>query len=504
MGGILRGRDRKTLRRYGGKPQTTSCRSRCCAGGECVRVRRYDRCTATPEIDGCQTLPVLLWLCERTDPPMPGTVKLYNSCYSQTETVVDTVDVPPGETVIVNILPNIAGGCADPSCTTCAQYYLAEPCPGQNVNGTPPVFVLAERVPVPGPGEDCAVFAVQWPQPSGRICYSVKPGELFNEPRVDELGGHKIVDHLSLGGKCCLCVVGCGETIVPTYTDCGLGQREINLRCCCSDEWTATISLNATVVVDQGPTVAVQTDTVSGTITQGNPAPVPAQSFIKRTTRPPFGSDPGYDSGPQPIVPPQTNHCPPALLGAVTSPQDNYPWLQWLAQNANLTHCPFGGPFVVVSPDGSRDEVVRADTYLTCNTFQLTYLHRRWEASQPATPRVVTSITLSILVRHTGICGGGCGQATGQAADPAGRLVAGLQAASERSALLEVPRERWPAWAALIAKGSTPQDKGVGDTFARQAGKVGGEQFKAATKALGLSCGCDARRDRLNALYPYK
>lgn len=461
------------------------CAKCCTPGGECVRVRRYDRCTATPEIDGCQTLPLLLWLCERTDPPMPGTVKLYNSCYSQTEAVIDTVDVPPGETIVTYFLPNIAGGCADPICTVCAQYYLAEPCPGQNVNGTPPVFVLAERVPVPGPGEDCAIFAVQWPQPAGRICYSVKPGELFNEPRVDELGGHKIVDHLSLGGKCCLCVTGCGETLVDEYFDCGLGTRTINLRCCCSAEWTKSVQVQSTIIVSQitATESIIETEHYGGSATITNTTnPWPTLPWYKLRTE--GGVETYYETGERPL--PDGGSCAPLVL----PPPPGF--------------CPGGGPWSVNDGLGNIQEVVRADTYRTCNSLDVSYRYRFWASDQPGTPRIDHTFTLSIRVRHTGICGGGCGQATGNASDPAGRLVAGLQAASERSPLLAVPRDRWPLWAALIAKGAIPQDKGVGDTFARMAGKVGGEQFKAATKALGLSCGCDARRDRLNALYPYK
>lgn len=66
-----------------------------------------------------------------------------------------------------------------------------------------------------------------------------------------------------------------------------------------------------------------------------------------------------------------------------------------------------------------------------------------------------------------------------------------------------VPREKWPAWISKIAEHAAPPDRGVGDTVERMAGGAG-KLFKAMfTKITGRDCGCDGRRDSLNARYPY-
>lgn len=65
-----------------------------------------------------------------------------------------------------------------------------------------------------------------------------------------------------------------------------------------------------------------------------------------------------------------------------------------------------------------------------------------------------------------------------------------------------VARQDWPAWANFIASHADPTDAGVGDTIHRRLGKAG-EWTKAALKAAGVPCGCDARRERWNHLYPY-
>jgi hypothetical protein len=65
-----------------------------------------------------------------------------------------------------------------------------------------------------------------------------------------------------------------------------------------------------------------------------------------------------------------------------------------------------------------------------------------------------------------------------------------------------LPPDQWPAWAKLVAARRQPRDKGVGDTIHREAG-LAGQTFKAAFAKLGVDCGCNARRDKFNVLYPY-
>ena len=68
------------------------------------------------------------------------------------------------------------------------------------------------------------------------------------------------------------------------------------------------------------------------------------------------------------------------------------------------------------------------------------------------------------------------------------------------------PQERrekpWPYWAKLIASQRIDEDRGVGDTFARLAAAVGGEQWKRLAKKAG-GCGCADRQAAWNRRWPY-
>jgi hypothetical protein len=66
-----------------------------------------------------------------------------------------------------------------------------------------------------------------------------------------------------------------------------------------------------------------------------------------------------------------------------------------------------------------------------------------------------------------------------------------------------IPRDKWPAWAKLVATRAEPADVGVGATIERLAGSAG-VAFKVMYKTLtGEDCGCAGRRERWNATYPY-
>jgi hypothetical protein len=67
--------------------------------------------------------------------------------------------------------------------------------------------------------------------------------------------------------------------------------------------------------------------------------------------------------------------------------------------------------------------------------------------------------------------------------------------------LKPVPREEWKAGALALADMAEPGDRGIGDVIERNLA-VGGIVFKALVKSLGFECGCSARRDELNQLYP--
>jgi hypothetical protein len=62
----------------------------------------------------------------------------------------------------------------------------------------------------------------------------------------------------------------------------------------------------------------------------------------------------------------------------------------------------------------------------------------------------------------------------------------------------------WPVWAQTIAALRKAGEAGLGDTAERVFGVFGGETFKTAfKKLLGRGCGCSARKDAWNILYPY-
>jgi len=65
-----------------------------------------------------------------------------------------------------------------------------------------------------------------------------------------------------------------------------------------------------------------------------------------------------------------------------------------------------------------------------------------------------------------------------------------------------LPRSEWPLVCRALAYLAKPQDRGIGDVFARIVGPVGGEAFKAWTKRHGIDCGCSARQEWMNLQWP--
>jgi len=61
----------------------------------------------------------------------------------------------------------------------------------------------------------------------------------------------------------------------------------------------------------------------------------------------------------------------------------------------------------------------------------------------------------------------------------------------------------WPIAMIPIKLMAKPGDRGAGDIIARIIGPLGGEAFKAWYKKIfGRECGCNARQDAWNAIYP--
>jgi hypothetical protein len=65
--------------------------------------------------------------------------------------------------------------------------------------------------------------------------------------------------------------------------------------------------------------------------------------------------------------------------------------------------------------------------------------------------------------------------------------------------------QQWPPAFQLLAKAAKPEDKGLGDIIDRVVGPVGGVKFKLWFKHITRrDCGCSARKQKLNELYPLR
>lgn len=71
--------------------------------------------------------------------------------------------------------------------------------------------------------------------------------------------------------------------------------------------------------------------------------------------------------------------------------------------------------------------------------------------------------------------------------------------------LRPIPYADWPIWIRVFKLTlGKPEDRGVGDTVARIIGDDTSEAFKAwFREKFNVECGCQGRKDRLNANYPY-
>lgn len=68
--------------------------------------------------------------------------------------------------------------------------------------------------------------------------------------------------------------------------------------------------------------------------------------------------------------------------------------------------------------------------------------------------------------------------------------------------VVAVPRDQWPLWTKAIEKLRTAEDVGVGSTIDRLLGKFG-KVYKVTLKAMGVPCGCNARKAEWNTKFPY-
>lgn len=79
-----------------------------------------------------------------------------------------------------------------------------------------------------------------------------------------------------------------------------------------------------------------------------------------------------------------------------------------------------------------------------------------------------------------------------------------VAAARSIERVLPVPREKWPAWAKVLALARANTDAGIGDTVVTVIGKSSSDAFKRWFETrFGKSCGCCERQAWLNRRFPY-
>lgn len=500
---LIRGSPRKTLRRYGGKLQTTNCRSRCCNGGvgNCLTLRRYNRCPIPPIYEVCVNQPDHVWMCDPVDgicadytgsPSNPWGIKYLNACYTATDTVINTVDMPVGDVFLDPFDKGrtwfCSNGCGDGYCTACQLYYAAHPCPGQD---SCPQIVY---VPIELVGQEC----MGWSRDG--CCYYVIRSQMYRE--ADFQPGARIYGIRFGDGplmpdfRCCECVPTCQATEPVQIDDCALGAIWSTLRCCCSvADYIMTVTWayhwESNIIDDlipgHGPPITSVEDSngsCSITVQNGQLTSTPCLNPV--LTRVTTYTDPDG------TVRTTTEYVPdgfPSLTNLCGVGPSAGP-----SRILGQVRCPRGGPFDNRTPDGGGYIVDQAYSVTSCTQGTV---RSRWRefASTQTSPRTSASIYVNVAVFYTGKCGGGCGQG----GDPI-PLVRAASAPKPHA----VPRDQWPLWARLASALAKDGDKGIGDTIQRTIGPIGGDAFKAwYQKVVGEDCGCGDRAAWLSARYPY-
>jgi len=100
------------------------------------------------------------------------------------------------------------------------------------------------------------------------------------------------------------------------------------------------------------------------------------------------------------------------------------------------------------------------------------------------------------VVRHTLL-------AAGAIPKPPAPVMTPVTTRPTSSLPLPIPRADWPRWAKFVHKLRKRDDRGIGDTVKRLAGR-NGKRFKRWYLATaGEECGCANRQHLWNAIYPY-
>jgi len=90
---------------------------------------------------------------------------------------------------------------------------------------------------------------------------------------------------------------------------------------------------------------------------------------------------------------------------------------------------------------------------------------------------------------------------------PPEKTIEEIRSKIERSKSSYIPtpkyRNEWPLILKPLLLFAKPEDKGLGDIIAHKIGPIGGDAFKVwFLETFGKECGCEARQEKWNALYP--
>lgn len=438
----------------------TTC-PECC---ECPVVRRYDRCRQ--QNDECLVFPLWIWVCDNAScPAVPGqipTVVTVNfpligfpgfdsGCYIRTDITKD-VELLTDQDVFVGSSVNACTGA-----TTCeqacpgdfppcdAEYFVAEPCPGQNVPSLPEVWVPVAALNQCAQG--CLLVSLQPPQVQG--CYFVNTQSRRVTVPIDQPLPPNVVGSgyaIRCDGLCCECVPGCTSRVLEINVNCltpgplppGLVcDPQVVGKCCCSSgrasltlrgsfkRWNRNGSTDEVVLtVDWNERIEI-TASPNGTITT-NPTHVTVR------VRSPVDPSPGanYDIVLEaPVVEPCFGELG-VWVHAVEVPVFSlYP------NPGFLNLCPCGIDHTRDEITGNNPAVRRIDYayWQTKNcaawTAETNYAERRSanEAAAGTAPPTIFEFSGStrLFYKYTGNCGGGCGSTTGSGGRPQNQVLLG-------------------------------------------------------------------------------
>ncbi len=456
-GPLLRGADRATLRTRGGKLQQRNCASGCCS--QCLVYYKANPCGAvTAPVDPCDpsgTPPVppppiyvnSLAQCFGR-PIIPGDIVVVDGrCYTisgdRFKRAVDTCNLPPipPDGRIVDQIDDCARDCRDPKCVVfTSPWGTAEQC-DTSIEFGPPIFFCRKHA-------TRCVYLGGTPAPGMRPrCFKISPNSPGGVPGRDS--------QIYTEGQ-----IASG---VPTCCECttGLGG-DSNIPCFRCPTYRETKQPNQPAVITPGPPCCFDRRTPCSMT-------VAARFFI---------GDLASNSTLY-VVDPQTISCTGGTVYATLFETENGHPLPprtvpaAVYDNMGEQMCPPQPPTFGFLEGGSRQYDIRQD----CDGVKITARDTQGSGGD-------ATLSASIAYNHAAgspPCAGGC---------------AGSGPPSP------VPFAQWPPGAKLVALRKQAGDKGIGSTIEREIGRTG-VLFKAACKAAGFECGCDARRDKLDAKYPY-